>query len=136
LLALAEKELIKAIADAEQVKRVAQNNYHSLLAKAEELQGQANQLYQAAQKSLQTGNEEQAQQWLRKKSLVDERISEYKTLLDQAQQLLHQLEAQHQDLQFRLESTRLKGQMLIAKVEAAKTQKLVEGVQNQRIPQH
>jgi hypothetical protein len=51
--------------------------------------------------------------------------------LDQAQQLLHQLEAQHQDLQFRLESTRLKGQMLIAKVEAAKTQKLVEGVQNQ-----
>lgn len=130
LLALAEKELIKAIADAEQVKRVAQNNYHSLLAKAEELQGQANQMYQAAQKSLQTGNEEQAQQWLRKKSLVDERISEYKTLLDQAQQLLHQLEAQHQDLQFRLESTRLKGQMLIAKVEAAKTQKLVDGVQN------
>jgi phage shock protein A len=116
-------EMEEALVKATSALAKAMANERGLRKQHENALSQAKQWEEKAGMALKAGNAELAKQALSKKIVYDGQAQQYETMVSQASATTGQLRAQLDTLKTKLDEARMKQATLVARAQAAKTQK-------------
>ena len=123
LIEITIQELEEAITKTQESLHQTSENKQNIREKLQEYQTKSSHYYQEAVSATKSKQDTLAQEFIRKKNLADQQVSQYEVLYTNVSNTVYQFESQIEKMRMKIEELHSKEVVLKAKLENAKTQK-------------